>query len=128
MGSEGDLLPGSLDYIHGLMPFMGANLCMIFLDSMLKTLGHPRFAMIMIVSSILLNGFNISSASFFTALDNAKWSPVISACRGLVFIIWGIILLLRLFGTGGVWMTVAIAELLTAMISFGLLRKILAGK
>lgn len=67
MGSEGDLFAGSLNYIHGLMPFIGANLCMIFLDSMLKTLGHPRFAMTMIVSSILLN--IVLSILFVTQFD-----------------------------------------------------------
>lgn len=320
MGGKGDLYAGSLNYIHGLMPFVGANLCMTFLDSMLKTLGHPRFAMTMIVSSILmnivlsillvtvfdmgtygvglatgtsitlgcvisfivvlthlkshpnlkkkrgkfswrilgrmiyngssegvteiamgvtivlfnltflkyagkegvaafavtnyiifigtsillgisngalpiisynyganlwhrvrqalkvvlrtnfiigvvflvllwgvgehllsiflddssqevidmaihgsrimgfaflLNGLNIASASFFTALDNAKWSLVISACRGLIFIVIGITVLPLIFGTNGVWMTVAVAEVCTAVISFALLRRVI---
>lgn len=319
MGAQGELLESSINYIHGLMPFMAANLCMIFLDYMLKTLGHPRLSMVIVVSSILiniilsivlvtqfglgtfgvglatgtgaltgcllsgvvvlkefrnhskmkgkkgkfsfpllgrifyngssegvteiamgvtivlfnltflkyagkegvaafavtnyvifigtsillgvsdgaipvisfnyganlwsrvlqslkvvlltnfiigvlflillwnfgkyafsifldsssqnvidmavygsrimgcaflLNGFNIFCASFFTALDNAKWSLVISSCRGLIFIIIGITVLPRIFGTNGVWMTVAFAELCTALISFYLLRRI----
>ncbi|MCC8146054.1 MAG: MATE family efflux transporter [Bacteroidales bacterium] len=73
--------------------------------------------------AFLLNGFNISSASFFTALDNAKWSLVISACRGLIFIVIGITILPLIFGTNGIWMTVAVAELFTAVISFALLRR-----
>lgn len=319
MGAKGDLFDGSLNYIHGIMPFMAANLCFIFLDSTLKILGHPRFAMTMIVSSILLNiglsilfvtqlgmgtfgvglatgssitigclisffvvlkhlksdpnleggkgkfswallgrmlyngasegvteiamgvtivlfnltflkyagkegvaafavtnyiifigtsillgisdgmipvisfnyganlwnrvqqalkiilrinfiigviflvllwslgehvlsiflddssqnvidmaahgsrimgfafllnGFNIFSASFFTAIDNAKYSLVISTCRGLIFIVIGITILPLIFETNGIWMTVAIAELFTAIISFVLLKKI----
>lgn len=318
MGAKGDLYDGSLKYIHGLMPFMAANLCFIFLDYMLKTLGHPRFSMILVVSSILLNivlsitfvtilgwetfgvglatgvsiligclvsgiivlkqirtgslktvegvfcrkmlgsmfyngssegvseiamgvtiilfntafmryagkegvaafavtnyvifigtsillgisdgaipvvsynygagmwhrvrqalkvllkinfiigvvfmvllwgfgeyavsiflndssqvvidmaahgsrimglafllnGFNIFSASFFTALDNAKRSLIISTCRGFIFIVLGITLLPLVFGTNGVWMTIAVAELCTALISAHLLRKI----
>ena len=55
MGAKGALYEGSLDYVRGLMPFIGSNLCFIFLDYMLKTLGHPRFSMIMVVSSILMN-------------------------------------------------------------------------
>lgn len=320
MGAEGDLLEGSIAYIHGLMPFMVANLCFIFLDYMLKTLGHPRFSMIMVVGSIgmnivlsivfvtlfglgtfgvglatgvsiltgciisgcvvlkqmqsdlnirsrkgkfswrllgrifyngssegvteiamgitivlfnltflkyagkegvaafavtnyvifvgtsillgisdgaipvisfnygaglwhrvrgalrvvlstnfiiglvfllllwsfgeyafsiflddsssevidmaihgsrimgfafLLNGFNIFCASFFTALDYAKWSLVISSCRGLIFIVIGITVLPRLFGADGVWMTVAVAELCTALVSYRLLRGVM---
>jgi len=323
MGSKGDLFTGSLDYIHGLMPFMAANLCSIFISYLLTTLGHPRFSMIMIVSSILmnivlsivfvtqldlgtfgvglstgisittgcivsgcfafvllrrnlnlkgkkgifswnqlgrmfyngssegvteiamgvtivlfnltffkyagkegvsafavtnyiifigtsillgvsdgaipvvsfnyganlwhrvrqvlkvglrtnfiigvvflvllwglgeyvfsifldnssqkviemaahgsrimgfaflLNGFNIFSASFFTALDNAKWSLVISSCRGLIFIVAGITTLPLIFGTNGVWMTVAVAELCTAVISFYLIKRVVNKK
>jgi len=75
--------------------------------------------------AFLLNGFNIFSGSFFTALDNAKWSLVISSCRGLTFIIIGISILPLILGTDGVWITVAVAELLTAVISFYLLRRVL---
>lgn len=78
--------------------------------------------------AFLLNGFNISAASFFTALDNAKWSLVISACRGLIFIVIGITILPLLFGTNGVWMTVAVAELFTAWISFILLKRVIKKK
>ncbi len=320
MGAEGDLFNASLDYIHGLMPFMGASLCYIFLDYMLKTLGYPRFSMVMVVTTILmnivlsvlfvtrfdlgtfgvglatgvsiltgclisgsvvlkklrshpelkikkgkfsrkvlgrifyngssegvteiamgvtivlfnftflryagkegvaafavtnyiifigtsillgvsdgsipvisfnygaklwdrirqgfkivvktnfiigliflillwicgeyaismfldnaasqtvidmavkgsrimgfaflLNGFNIFSGSFFTALDNAKWSLVISSCRGLVFIVMGITILPFMFGTEGIWLTVPFAELLTVFVGFYLLRRI----
>lgn len=72
--------------------------------------------------AFLLNGFNIFSASFFTALDNAKWSLVISVCRGLIFIVIGISVLPLIFGTDGVWMTITVAESLTAVISFYLLK------
>ncbi len=75
--------------------------------------------------AFLLNGFNISSASFFTALDNAKWSLVISSCRGLIFIVIGIMVLPRLFGTNGIWMTVVVAEIFKAIISFTLLKRVM---
>lgn len=323
MGAKGDLFAGSLDYIHGVMPFMAANYCFVFLDSLLKTLGHPRFSMMMVVGFIvlnivlsilfvtvfdlgtfgvglatgvsittgcvlsgcvvwkalrgnhnlrgkkgkfswrllgrifyngsseglteiamgitvvlfnftflkyagkegvaafavtnyvifvgtcillgvsngtipiisynygaglwhrvrqtlkvvlrtnfiiglvflvillgfgeylisvflddssqaiidlavhgsrimgfafLLNGFNIFSASFFTALDKAKWSLVISSCRGLIFIVIGLLVLPSLFSINGIWMTVVVAELCTAAISLYLIRKTLRGK
>lgn len=323
MGAKGDLFAGSLDYIHGVMPFMAANYCFVFLDSLLKTLGHPRFSMMMVVGFIvlnivlsilfvtvfdlgtfgvglatgvsittgcvlsgcvvwkalrgnrnlrgkrgkfswrllgrifyngsseglteiamgvtivlfnftflkyagkegvaafavtnyvifvgacillgvsngtipiisynygaglwhrvrqtlkvvlrtnfiiglvffvilllfgeylisvflddssqaiidlavhgsrimgfafLLNGFNIFSASFFTALDKAKWSLVLSSCRGLIFIVIGLLVLPSLFSINGVWMTVVVAELCTAAISLYLIRKTLRGK
>lgn len=76
------------------------------------------------VFAFLLNGFNIFSASFFTALDNAKWSLIISLSRGLVFIVIGITLLPLMLGTNGIWMTVPIAELITAVIAAILLRRL----
>lgn len=78
--------------------------------------------------AFLLNGFNIFSASFFTALDKAKWSLVISSCRGLIFIVIGLLVLPSLFSINGVWMTVVVAELCTAAISLYLIRKTLRGK
>lgn len=78
--------------------------------------------------AFLLNGFNIFSASFFTALDKAKWSLVISSCRGLIFIVIGLRVLPSLFSINGVWMTVVVAELCTAAISLYLIRKTLRGK
>lgn len=74
--------------------------------------------------AFLLNGFNICSASLFTALDNAKWSLVISACRGLIFIVIGITVLPLAFGITGIWMTVPVAEVITAVIAFFLVRKL----
>jgi len=74
--------------------------------------------------AFLLNGFNIFTASFFTALDKAKWSLVISSCRGLIFIVIGITVLPLILGTNGIWMTVAVAELCTALISFYLIKKV----
>lgn len=76
------------------------------------------------VFAFLLNGFNIFSASFFTALDNAKWSLIISMSRGLVFIVIGITLLPMMLGTNGIWMTVPVAELLTAVVAAVLLRRL----
>ena len=78
--------------------------------------------------AFLLNGFNIFSASFFTALDKAKWSLVISSCRGLIFIVIGLLVLPSLFSINGVWMTLVVAELCTAAISLYLIRKTLRGK
>lgn len=74
--------------------------------------------------AFVLNGFNIFSASFFTALDNAKWSLVISINRGLLIIVVGITVLPLMLGTSGIWLTVPLAELLTAFIAALLLRRV----
>lgn len=72
--------------------------------------------------AFLINGFNILSASYFTALANAKVSIIISMLRGLVFIAIGIYVLPRLFGVEGIWFAVPLAEVLTFVVSIILVR------
>lgn len=110
----------------GLLWGFGEQAVSIFLDdSSQAVIDMAVLGSRIIGCTFLLYGFNIFSASFFTALDNAKWSLVISTCRGLIFIVIGITLLPMIFGTNGIWMTVVFSELLTALVSFYLLRKIL---
>ena len=73
--------------------------------------------------AFLLNGFNIFTSSFFTAIDNAKLSLIIASLRGLVFIALGIIVLPRIWGVTGIWLSIPFAELMTAIVSFVLLRR-----
>lgn len=73
--------------------------------------------------AFLMNGFNIFCASFFTAIDNAKLSLVIASLRGLVFIFLGILILPRLFGVTGIWITIPLAEALTIIASATLLKR-----
>lgn len=70
-----------------------------------------------------INGFNILSASYFTALGNAKLSIVISLLRGLIFISIGILILPHVFGISGIWLAMPIAEILTLAVSVYLVRR-----
>lgn len=72
--------------------------------------------------AFLINGFNILSASYFTALANAKVSIIISMLRGLVFIAIGIYVLPRMIGVEGIWYAVPLAEALTFIVSVVLVR------
>lgn len=71
--------------------------------------------------AFLLNGFNILSASFFTAVTNAKLSIIISALRGIVFVSIAITIIPELFGIEYVWYAVPISEVLTLSISITLI-------
>lgn len=76
--------------------------------------------------AFLMNGFNIFSASFFTAIDNAKLSLLIASLRGLVFIVAGITVLPGWFGVTGIYITIPLAEFLTAFVAATLLKRLLA--
>lgn len=65
----------------------------------------------------LINGFNIYGSSFFTALNNGLVSAVISFLRTLVFQLLAVLLLPLLLGINGIWSAVAVAELLTLVLT-----------
>ena len=73
--------------------------------------------------AFLVNWFNILTASFFTAIADAKRSVIISALRGIVFMSVAVISLPIIFGIEYVWFSVPIAELLTLFISIAIIWK-----
>jgi len=62
--------------------------------------------------SFLIGGFNIFSSAFFTALNNGFISAVISFARTLLFQSLMIWILPILIGIDGIWVAIAVAELL----------------
>jgi putative MATE family efflux protein len=75
--------------------------------------------------AFLLNGFNIINSGYFTAIGDARASIIISAGRGIIFIIIGINILPMIIGTKGVWLTVPFAEFITFIIGMYLLKKMM---
>lgn len=67
--------------------------------------------------SFILMGLNTILISFLQSKEHAKASISISIGRGFVFIIIGIIILPKLFGIEGVWLTILIAEAMTILYS-----------
>lgn len=61
-------------------------------------------------------GVNIIMGSYFQSVGRAKYSTIISLCRGIVFTILGLKLLSSTLGVTGVWITVPAAEVLTLAI------------
>ena len=73
--------------------------------------------------AFLFNGFNLFAASFFTAVDNAFLSLLVGAMRGLIFLVVGIFTLPYLWGVTGIWLTVPVAETVTMLIVFYLVKR-----
>lgn len=67
--------------------------------------------------AFLINGFNIYTSSFFTALNNGLLSALISFLRTLVFQVAAVLLLPLIFGIDGIWGAVFVAEILTLCIT-----------
>ena len=67
--------------------------------------------------SFLIMGFNVYASSFFTALNNGLISAVISFLRTLVFQLAVVFILPIFLGITGIWLSVAVAELLTLFVT-----------
>lgn len=78
--------------------------------------------------AFLFNGYNIFSASYFTAIDRPDISLLIAALRGLVLIPPLIILLPKALDIDGIWFATPIAELATAIVTFFLMKKSISDK
>lgn len=62
-------------------------------------------------------GFNIFSSSFFTALNNGPISALISFLRAAVFQVIAVLTLPLIWGTDGIWVSIAIADAFAIVIS-----------
>lgn len=72
--------------------------------------------------AFLFNGLNILASGYFTAIGNAWKSGIVSLCRGLIFIVLGILWLPRWLGGEGIWYVIPVAECGTLLISWVLFR------
>lgn len=67
--------------------------------------------------SFLFCGFNIFASALFTALSNGKASAAISFLRTFGFLIAALLILPRMLGITGVWLTVPLAEALSFVVA-----------
>ena len=74
-------------------------------------------------AAFLLMGFNLFASGFFTALNDGKTSAVLSLFRTLIFLILPLLILPRICGTDGVWISMPTAELLSILLSIYYFKK-----
>ncbi|WP_319561236.1 MATE family efflux transporter [Marispirochaeta sp.] len=83
MGGDERLLPFSLAYLKGLAPFILPLTLCFYSDAMLKALGHPKFSMIIMSLSVVINV--LLTFYFVTGLD---WGTTgASVATGIAFTI-----------------------------------------
>lgn len=73
--------------------------------------------------TFLFSGLSIFSSSFFTALNNGLISAILSLSRVFLFQIPAILLLPLLWKLNGIWLSVGLAELLTATLGIAFMFK-----
>lgn len=71
----------------------------------------------------LFMGSNAFASAFFTALNNGRVSALLSFFRNLVFIVGAGLLLPRVWGVDGVWLSIPVAEFASILMTIYFFRK-----
>lgn len=97
--------------IYALIFFFSDGITSVFNsenDAQLQTIASSGMRIYFIGCS--LAGINILSAAYFSAVDKARSAAIISISRGLIVITLLAIILSKLFGTTGLWLSFPITE------------------
>jgi len=116
------------NFIIGVIIFIlvyvgGEHIIGIFLKGDRELLNFTVDGSKMYSLHFILAGINILISSYFTALGKARQSVIIAASRGLIFVVLGMIILPKLFGLNGIWLTLFAAEVCTLIISYAFVKK-----
>lgn len=113
----------TIEYAGGLLMFLLAQLLTpaisaiyVGYDSQLLAMTIHAFRIFLF--AFLLSGGNMFASSFFTALNNGTVSAVISFVRTLVFEMLSVLILPEIFGVNGIWASVFVAEIASAILSW----------
>lgn len=115
------LVMGSLLFI--LIFFFGKYMVLLFVKDNQIVLELATHGAKIYAFTFFLNGINILFSGYFTSIGDALSSIIVAICRGMIFILTGIMIFPRFFGISGIWMTVPCAELLTILVVIFLMKK-----
>lgn len=120
-------LTGFAAFAIGVSVFTGISLfageiIAIFLDAHNDTvLTFAVYGAKLYAFAFIVNGLNIVASGYFTAICNPKRAALIALSKGIVWISIGLVMLPKILGIKGIWLTVPVAEMLTLLLSLALL-------
>lgn len=88
-----------------------------------ETFSMTKYALAVYSFAYIINGLNIVTAGYFTAVKKVKISTIITVLRGVILIGIFLSVLPKLFGTAGIWWAVPAAELFTLLSSLYFIKK-----
>jgi Na+-driven multidrug efflux pump len=80
-----------------------------------------KFGLRCFAAAFLLNGYNFIATVFFTSIGEAKTAALVSCLRSLVLIVIFLMVLPRIFGDTGIWITTPLTEFVTFIVAYVLL-------
>lgn len=103
--------------MFGLAELLAKPLAGIFVGYDGELMAMTERAFMLYSVSFLFSGIAIYGSSFFTALNDGLTSALISFLRSLLFQVAAVIILPKLFGIDGIWLSVVAAELVAAVMT-----------
>lgn len=107
---------------YGSINILSEKIISTFLND-IETFKMTKYALTVYSFAYIINGLNIVTAGYFTAVKKVKISTTITILRGVILIGLFLIVLPKVFGTVGIWWSVPAAELVTLVSSFYFIRK-----
>ncbi len=101
----------------GIGEALARPLSLVFMSYDQELLNMTVRAFVIYSFSFLFTGIGIWGSSFFTALNNGPVSALISFLRTLVFQVAAVLILPLIWGVDGIWISIVVAELLSAVVS-----------
>ena len=95
-------------------------LSMIFANNYPELLDLSTRAMMIYSVCYFIAGFSMFGSGLFTALNNGLISAFISICRTLVFQVTAVFTLPLFMGVDGIWLSIVVAELLSAIMTLNI--------
>lgn len=76
-----------------------------------------------VATSFFMLAYNVFSSGWFTALNDGRTSAILSFCRTIVFLVVPALVLPRLLGVDGVWLSLTVGELMSLIMGVYYFRK-----
>ena len=96
---------------------LASPLSKIFVNYNKELLNMTIHGMKIFSISYLFMGIAVFSSGFFTSLNDGITSAIISFLRTMVFQLGAVLILPRLFGLDGIWLSIVIAEFSAVLLS-----------
>ncbi len=120
-------------YMSGIIMVLGTVICLLVPGRLMElftqteaTIQAGKIALRIISAGFIFSAVSVTSSGALEGLGKGTPSLLISLCRYVVVIIPTAFLLSRLFGAAGVWNAFWITEVITAVISIFIYRKVIA--
>ena len=76
-----------------------------------------------VATSFITLAYNTFSSGWFTALNDGRTSAILSFCRTMIFLVLPALVLPRIWGIDGVWLSLTVGEIFSLMMGIYYFRK-----